>query len=393
MKTHTSKTLQVRVVCALFLAVCTTLAGCAKKDASPSASAASAASVAASTPAEDSPLNLSVDESKAANVKVETVAPAASAATITVNATIKPDLDHYAKILARAEGQVVRAPAALGDSVRAGQVLATLDSTAVVDAQLTLRQATAAHKIAAADYERISKLSADEIVPRKDFLRAQGELDKASAELATARERLRLLGGSGSAGTQLAVRAPINGEIIQKSANVGELVNASAPLFTVADLSRVWIDAALSEDQLTRIRSGATAEVTVPAYPNQVFTGRVVTVANALDPDSRTAVARIAIDNPKRLLKLEMFATARLATGEASEAKITVPDDAVVLLQGQPTVFVAAKSGYTQRAVQTGGHANGRTVLTSGVLAGEKVVVSGAYALKARLLKSQIGEE
>jgi cobalt-zinc-cadmium efflux system membrane fusion protein len=386
-----SNTLSMRAFPGALLVVFIALAGCGKKDATPAAAAATTAAKAA--PEGSQPLALSAEESRAANLQVATVAPAASAATLTVNATIKPDQDHYAKILARAEGQVVRAPAALGDTVQAGQVLANLDSTAVGDAQLTLRQAAASQKVAAADHDRIAKLAADEIVPRKELLRAQGELDKANAELGTARERLRLLGGASSTGPQLTVRAPIAGEIIQKSANVGELVTASSPLFTVADLSRVWIDAALSEDQLTRIRAGASADITVPAYPNQVFTGRVVTVANALDPETRTALARIVIDNPKRLLKLEMFATARIATGEASDPRITVPDDAVVLLQGQPTVFLAAKSGFEPRAVQTGGHTNGRTVLTSGVVAGDKVVVAGAYALKARLLKSQIGEE
>jgi len=117
-------------------------------------------------------------------------------------------------------------------------------------------------------------------------------------------------------------------------------------------------------------------------------------VAGMLEKDSRTVVARIEVDNKDGRLKPEMFATARIDAGtQAAREVIAVPDDAVVLLQGQPTVFVAKGEGFEPRPIDPGEKVGGRTVVKSGLVAGDELVVSGAYALKARLLKSQIGDE
>ena len=187
--------------------------------------------------------------------------------------------------------------------------------------------------------------------------------------------------------------APLAGTIVQKSAIVGELGTPAAPLFTVADLSRVWIEANLTEDALAKVHVGADATVKVAAYPAEQFKGRVTYVASLLDKDSRTVPARIEVDNKDGRLKPEMFATATIDTNGAKREALTVPNGAILLLQGQPTIFVAKGEGYESRAIEPGDKLSGRTVIKSGVAAGEKVVTAGAYALKARLLKSQIGDE
>jgi len=182
------------------------------------------------------------------------------------------------------------------------------------------------------------------------------------------------------------------GTIVQKTAIVGELGTPAAPLFTVADLSRVWIEANLTEDALSKVRVGAEATVKVAAYPGELFKGRVTYVASLLDKDSRTVPARIEVDNKDGRLKPEMFASATIDTNGAKREALSVPDAAILLLQGQPTIFVAKGEGFESRAIELGEKLSGRTVIKSGVAAGEKVVTAGAYALKARLLKSQIGE-
>jgi cobalt-zinc-cadmium efflux system membrane fusion protein len=129
----------------------------------------------------------------------------------------------------------------------------------------------------------------------------------------------------------------------------------------------------------------------VPAYPGQTFSGKVGHLGAGLDKDTRTVAARIEVPNADGRLKPEMFATATIeAAGEKREA-IAVPDAAIVLLQGQPTVFVLAQGAYEARVVEPGDHLGGRTVLKAGVRVGDEIVVEGAYALKARKLKSQIG--
>ena len=342
-------------------------------------------------------LKLSDEDAQRAGIKVETLALQSVADTITVTATIRPNQDRIARVAPRVEGRIVRVLANLGDAVQAGQALAVVDSIALGEAQSALLQAQSAFLVAQADYKRAETLSADEIIPRREYLRAKAELDKASAGLRAAEDKLRLLGGTsrsgGRAESTFRLNAPLTGTVIQKKAVVGELGTPNEALFTVADMSKLWIEANLTEDILAKVRPGAAATVTVAAYPGERFSGRVTYVASMLDKESRTVPARIEVANTDRRLRLDMFASATIETGAAKRETLTVPDGAILLLQGQPTIFVAEHDGYEARAIESGEKLSGRTVVKSGVAAGEKVVTSGAYALKARLLKSQISDE
>jgi len=129
----------------------------------------------------------------------------------------------------------------------------------------------------------------------------------------------------------------------------------------------------------------------VAAFPGKNFTGKVTYVSSALDRETRTAKARIEVANPEGALKPGMFATVAVATS-APEPVLQVPETALVLLQGQMTAFVSDGDGFVPRPVETGARRGGQIVVTSGLEPGDAVVVAGAYALKARLLKSQIGD-
>lgn len=340
-------------------------------------------------------LTLTAEEAERAGVKVEAIKAETLGETIQVTATIRPDQDRLARVAPRIEGRITSAPAKLGDRVRAGQTLATLDSVAVAEAHATWTQAQAELRIAEADFSRAESLNAEEIIPRKDFLRAQADRDKAAAAVRNAADRLRLLGGaqaaSGSGVAGFAVTAPFAGTVIEKKVTLGELGSPSEPMFTVADLSRVWIQADLPEAALAKVRMGANAKVTVPAYPGETFSGRVGHIGAMLDKDTRTIAARIEVANADGRLKPEMFATATIEAGGDERKVIALPDAAIVLLEGQPTVFVYEQGAYEARQVEPGERVGDRTVLRSGVKAGDQVVTSGAYALKARKLKSQLG--
>lgn len=340
-------------------------------------------------------LTLTSEEAARAGIKVEEVKPRALGETLTVTATIRPDADRLAHVAARIEGRITSVPAKLGDKVRAGQTLATLDSVAVGEAHAAWVQAQAELGIAEADFKRAESLNAEEIIPRKDFLRAKADRDKAAAALRAAADRLRLLGGSpdahGTAVSGFAVTAPFAGTVIEKKATLGELASPSEPLFGVADLSRVWIQADLPESALAKVRIGANAKVTVPAYPNEVFGGRVGHIGASLAKDTRTVAARIEVANADGRLKPEMFATATIEVAGDKREAISLPDPAIVLMDGKPTVFVYAQGAYEAREVEPGERVGGRTVLKSGLMAGDQVVTSGTYALKARKLKSQLG--
>jgi len=343
----------------------------------------------------ESELTLTSEEAARAGIKVEEIKPQALGETLTVTATIRPDADRLAHVAARIEGRITAVPAKLGDQVRAGQTLARLDSVAVGDAHAAWVEAQAEVGIAEADFKRAESLNAEEIIPRKDFLRAKADRDKAAAALRAAADRLRLLGGSpnasGAAVSAFAVTAPFAGTVIEKKATLGELASPSEPLFSVADLSRVWIQADLPESALAKVRVGANAKVTVPAYPNEVFSGRIGHLGASLDKDTRTVAARIEVANADGRMKPEMFATATIEVAGDKREAISLPDPAIVLMDGKPTVFVYRQGAYEAVQVEPGERIGGRTVLKSGLMAGDQVVTSGTYALKARKLKSQLG--
>lgn len=346
-------------------------------------------------------LKLSAEEVQRAGIKLEAVQPQARVDSITVTATIRPNQDRIARVAPRVEGRVVGVTAKLGDVVKAGQSLATLDSLAIGEASSALLQARSVDRTAEADYKRAAALNAEEIIPQKEFLRLKSEHERAEAALRAAEDRLRLLGVDGKnlkrVEATFALTAPLSGTIVQKKATVGELGTPSDPLFTVADLSTVWVEANLTEAQIAKVKPGMPAVVTLTAYPNERFSGRVTYIASLLDKDSRTIAARIEVANKDGRLKPEMFASATIETAGAATAApaaeaISVPDGAIVLMQGQPTVFVFEHGGYEQRAIEPGDKLSGRTVVKSGLTAGEQVVAAGTYALKARVLKSQIGD-
>ena len=344
---------------------------------------------------EEKGLKLTAQEQERAGIKFEEVSLRSVVDAISVTATIHPNQDRIAKISPRVEGRIVSVSANLGDMVRAGQTLAVMDSLAIGEAQSSLLRAQSLERVAQADFKRAESLSAEEIIPQKELLRARGELERASAEARAAKDRLRLLGGSVSASGQaqstFALTAPFAGTVIEKKATIGQLGSAADAVFTIADLSKVWIEASLTDQLVSKVKIGAAATVTVGAYPGERFSGRVTYIASVLDKDSRTIAARIEVPNKDGRLKLEMFATASIESGSQFDA-ISVPDGAILLLQGQPTVFVYEDGRFESRAVETGDKLSGRTVIKSGLKLKDQVVAAGAYALKARLLKSQISD-
>ncbi|MGB7421441.1 efflux RND transporter periplasmic adaptor subunit [Comamonas flocculans] len=381
---------RVPAVCAV-LAAALLATACGGGKSATEAGSSQVVSAAETEHAEGPELKLSPQEAERAGLQVRTLEPQPLRSVVTVTATIKPNQDRFARVAPRVEGRLLEVSGRLGETVRAGQVLATLDSVALGEAQSALRQAQAAQRVTQADFDRAQGLAADEIIPQKDLLRARSELDKANAELRATRDKLRLLGANGGE-ADFTLRAPIAGTVIERKGAAGELVTPSEAVFTVADLSKVWIEANLSEDLLGRVQVGAPASVSVDAYPGTRFAGRVTYIASVLDSNTRTVPARIEVDNADTRLKLEMFATAAIDTGAVQGQVLSVPDAAVVLMQGQPTVYVQVDGGYYARAVETGDKQGGRTVIKSGVQAGERVVMAGTYALKARQLKSQISD-
>ncbi|MCH2219928.1 MAG: efflux RND transporter periplasmic adaptor subunit [Dechloromonas sp.] len=342
-------------------------------------------------------LTLTEEEIQASGVKIGPLQEQQVNEQITVTASIQANQDKLARVAPRVAGKVIRVMANLGDQVTQGRTLALIDSIEVGEAHSAYAQAASEFALAKATADRAEKLYSDQIIPQKEYLRARADLEKSKAVLRAAAEKRQALGIAGPAtpqtgGSVFAVVAPFSGTIIEKKAVLGELAQSDKALFSIADLSNVWIDANLYEKDLGKVRVGAQASVTVAAYPNEVFKGKVTYISSMMDKETRTAKARVEVPNPEGRLKLDMFATASIAAAALANM-LLLPEEAVVLVQGQPTAFVQEDGGFEPRAVNLGEKLRGQVILKAGVRPGERVVTSGAYALKAKMLKSQISAE
>ena len=397
---------------ALILAVLA-LAGCGKSE-PPKADAAVQKNAVAEKPGEhkdkdeaghddEEQLKLSAEAIEAAGIKVEELAAQEISEQLIVTATIRPNQDRITHVAPRVPGRIVKVHVNLGDRVKAGQALAVLDSLDVGEAHSSYLQAKTQLAVAKADFERAEKLHGDQIIAQKDHLRAHAEYEKAKASFAAAGDKLRMLGvgttpaDDGRAVSTFPLTTPFAGTVIEKHAILGELAQPDKLIFTVADLSTLWIEANLFEKDLGRVKTGAEAMVTVDAYPGESFQGKLTYIAAVVDKESRTVQARVEVANSGGRLKPEMFATAAIRTsgtvGVAGKTKaLLLPQEAVVLMQGQPTAFVEEHGGFEPRVVELGEKLRDRVVIKNGLQAGERVVIAGTYALKARVLKSQIGD-
>jgi len=332
------------------------------------------------------------------------VAPAQKqrlAGTISVTGKVEANADRIAHVSPRIPGKIVAVKASLGDSVSAGQSLASLDSVELGEALSRYHQSKTKLALAHSNMERIKGLVEKKIAARKDIFQAETDFKTAQTELHTDEERLSLYGvsvadlkGDDRKKPLLPVRSPIGGIITEKHAIVGELSDPSKSLYTVADLSSVWVMVDINEKDLSKVRKGQAATVIIGAYPDLKFRGRINHLADMVDQATRTVKARIEVANPGRKLKPEMFATVELALAADAPPVVAVPEDALQDLDGKKVVFVAENEAeFAARPVQTGRAAGGMVEIVSGLKEGERYAVKGSFILKSEVKKGEMTDE
>ncbi|HWQ69899.1 MAG TPA: efflux RND transporter periplasmic adaptor subunit, partial [Patescibacteria group bacterium] len=192
------------------------------------------------------------------------------------------------------------------------------------------------------------------------------------------------------------VRAPISGVIIKQEGAPGEVVGSEKELLSIADLSRVWTLVDIYEKDLAHVRRGAPVEISLEAYPGETFHGAIGYVADLLDPQTRTAKARVEIQNPQRKMKLGMFATVRLrapVTGGPATV-VAVPTSAIQRIDGEPSVFVKLDAvTFARQKVKLGLTSGDLVEVTEGLKGDEEFVTTGSFSLKSELLKEQLTQE
>ncbi|QSV46667.1 efflux RND transporter periplasmic adaptor subunit [Geobacter benzoatilyticus] len=323
------------------------------------------------------------------------------AGVISATGKVEANADRIAHVSPRIAGKIVSVRASLGDAVAAGQPLATLDSVELGEALNRYRQSKTRLALAQSSMDRIKALVEKKIAARKDILQAETDYQMARTELHTDEERLSLYGVAPSdiknanhRKPLLPVRSPIGGIITEKHAIVGELADPSTSLYTVADLSSVWVMVDINEKDLAKVHRGQPAAVTVSAFPELKLKGRITYIADLVDEATRTVKARVEVANPGRKLKPEMFASVELALAADAPPVLAVPEDAVQDLDGEKVVFVAEGSDeFAARPVQTGRAAGGLVEIVSGLAEGENYAVKGSFILKSELKKGEMTDE
>ena len=323
--------------------------------------------------------------------------------------TVQPIDTRIGHIRPLARGRVQQVRVRVGDRVRAGEVLATFDN-------IEAGEVVAQYQGALAELQRLKlqQASAQRIAERNDELSDLGAIARKNAELSQVEarsagdsvkvqesviaglaSRLRRFGVEqvNAANPSTVIRAPFTGVVIKAQTAPGDVFDADRELFSIADLSRVWVQAEVYEQDWGRVKVGQQAVITVDTYPGEKFDGQVTYIGDLLDPQTRTARVRCEVANPDIRLKLDMFAAVELPTHFTRRA-LVVPASAVQQLNGSKVVFVRkSETEFEPRPVRTGKTLDNLTEIQSGLHEGEDVVKTGSFHLKSIALSGQIGEE
>jgi cobalt-zinc-cadmium efflux system membrane fusion protein len=333
----------------------------------------------------------------------EYVAPdARGVQTVTVRATaipeyldlaahIEPDPGRVVRVYSPAGGRVVEMKVRPGDRVEKGQLLAIIESSDLSRAVSDYRKALADSEVKQKALARAQELLEHGAISERDFQQAQADSKSSQADVAATREQILVFGMDPDAATsELRVAAPRPGVILDIGAAPGEYSNAlsaPAPLATVADISTVWAVGDIYEKDLSAAKPGQRAQVTLNAFPNRQWTGRVSVVSDAVDPTTRTLHVRVVLPNTllpggDPVIKPSMFGSIRIL--RSSEQGILVPSSAVIREGNNAYVFVGKGNGrFERRSVQVGRPVDVSLEIVAGVKAGDTIVSEGGLLLRS----------
>jgi cobalt-zinc-cadmium efflux system membrane fusion protein len=362
--------------CAIIIStLALTSAGCHKAPADPAAEVPPAAQV---TLAPDAAL-FSVDHPEQFPVTSATQHPTTS--ELVVTGTVMPDISRNVPVVSLASGRVLSIHARLGDTVHKGQLLLTVRSDDVSGGYSNYRKALADEVLSHAQLERAKDLFQHGAIAQADLEVAQDTEDKAMVDVETMSEHLRLLGNDPDKPVFMVdITAPVSGIITDQqvtNAAAIQAFNTPSP-FTISDLSTVWVVCDVYENDLSAVRMGDTADITLNAFPNRKFRGTVSNIGSLMDPNIRTAKVRMEVANPGNM-RMGMFVRATFH-GQTSEMHTIVPASAILHIHDRDFVYVPAPGNKFRRVEVVGGDVLEENVnlqeVKSGLQPGQSVVTN-----------------
>jgi cobalt-zinc-cadmium efflux system membrane fusion protein len=306
----------------------------------------------------------------------------------------------YAEVGAPVAARVTRLLAGPGQTVSQGEPLAELTSPELGQARADYLSAAARVELAEAALNRKRDLASERIAPLREVQEAESEAAAARAELRAARAVIGAFGveppaddNSDSTSSLFTLRSPIAGSVIERHAVLGQMLDPSAPAFHVGNLSSLWLTVQAFERDAVRVQNGVTARVAFAALPGRDFEGEVAMVGQQVDSGSRTVPIRIEVSNTEGLLRPGMSATAVLPVGESGDAILTVPVAAVQRVRDNWCVFLPNDDGtFEIRRIGRGRDLAGEVEVVTGLRANERIVVDGAFLLKAEAERGELDE-
>lgn len=376
---------------ALALAVCMSLAACGKKD-----DAAPAASQATQTVQD--PNLVSVREDMVTNFKVAAISTQILETEKDLPGRIDANETLVTRLGASVTGRVTDVLVDVGARVKPGQVLAKVTSPELTAAQLAYLRASSSTTQAERAVERAQLLIKADVIGSAEVQRREAELAIARAELRAAADQLRLLGipeaqiralrETGHLQSHAGVVANRSGIVIERKVSQGQVAQPGDQLFTIADLSNVWVVGALPEQDASAVQVGQKIEIKVPALGQREFNGKVVFVSDTISPETRTLMVRTQVDNSDLALKPQMLASLRVI-GQGRD-QLVIPESAVVRENDIDHVYVqTAATQFKLVPVELGAASQGLRPVFKGLNAGTPVVVEGAFHLNNERKRSQ----
>jgi cobalt-zinc-cadmium efflux system membrane fusion protein len=331
-----------------------------------------------------------LDEEKirAAAIDIQTAAPAKIRTVMQLPGEIRLNEDRTAHVVPRLAGIVEAVPASLGQTVKKGDVLAVIASPALAELRSEWLSARKRLALAQSVHAREKQLWEEKISAEQDYLQARQALREAEIAVANRQQQLVALGaeprGEGNLNRH-EVRAPFDGMIVEKHIALGEAVKEDAGIFTLSDLSSVQAEIVVPAKELNRVRVGGEAVVRATAFDSKAE-GRITYVGALLGQDTRTAKARVSLENPDMAWRPGLFVNVELLAGEV-DVPVAVSADALQTVEDKPVVFVRTPEGFAARPVSPGRTDGGRIEIRDGLEPGARYAASGSFTLKSELGK------
>lgn len=337
---------------------------------------------------DDRLVKLNEAQTRAASIGVSPAGPAKLQTSQEFQGEIRFNEDRTAHVVPRLAGVAESVTANLGQAVRRGQVLAVIASTSLSEQRSELLTAQRRLEAARVTYERERKLWQEKISAEQDYLQAQTALREAEIAVANSRQKLSAVGAAPATSSlnRFEIRSPFDGIVVEKHLTLGEAVKEDTSIFTISDLNTVWAEFAVAPKDLDAARVGQ--KVVVSSSASQVKVQGVISYVGALlGEQTRTARARVTLANPQGAWRPGLFVTVSVL-GSDQDVPLAVPVEAVQSVENQPTVFKAVPGGFQAMPVRPG-RTDGKNVeILGGLQAGDQVVTSNAFVLKAEQGKS-----